>query len=468
MTLESSLGSLSVGQCLGGYELLAPIARGGMAIVWAARKAGTNEPGASFAVKTLLPALSHDARFERMFSAEARLAAKLRHPNVCSVFDSGEDRGTLYLVMEWIEGESLATVAADAGGPLPLGVAAQIALDVARGLAAAHELCDEEGGALQIVHRDVSPQNIMVTPMGTAKIVDFGVAKSYAADERLTQSGYLKGKVGYMSPEQVYCERVDGRTDVFALGVVLYEASTGKHPFAAGAPLGTLVNISNPEPAAPPETVLPDYPERLSVLVMKAINKDVERRFSNMRELAAALEGALVELEAGSETVRDYFSKTSGYRQPARAKALLRFAERSSEPSLRALTSKVRSSERASRTRTALRAVFVAGLMSIAVALAWLGARRSVPVQAARFQRPLSNAPIGASEAQPAAASAAAPTPVPTGAESAAEPVPLAQRPASRVGPPPHAARAPARTRQTSVPASDSRRSLDDVLKTRE
>jgi serine/threonine protein kinase len=299
-----------------------PVARGGMGIVWAARALGSGKQGRRVAVKTLLPALGFDPRFERMFASETSLLKKIRHPNVCAVLDSGKDAGAPYLVMEWLEGESLATLLADARAPLPYAVALRIAVDVARGLEAAHELTDGAGTPLGIVHRDVSPQNIFVVADGSAKILDFGVAKIRATDQRLTQSGYLKGKVGYMSPEQVYCEEVDARTDVFALGVVLYEATTSQHPFAAAAQLGTLVNISSPEPAALPRTIVPGYPDSLSRVLMTALDKDPSRRFPSMREFRAALEELSSALATDETVVRPYLRRISGHRRRERALAI--------------------------------------------------------------------------------------------------------------------------------------------------
>src|SRR5262245_16856478 len=190
-----------------------------MAVVWAARAMGSRGFTKLVALKTMLPALAADPRFEKMFLAEASLCSRLHHGNVCEVVDLGESGGQLYLVMEWVHGDTLAAMMA-AARPLPMGVAGRIAIDVARGLHAAHVLKDAGGAPLGIVHRDVSPQNILVGVDGSSKIADFGVAKREGGPA--TQAGFVKGKVRYMAPEQVYCENADPRTDVFALGVVLY------------------------------------------------------------------------------------------------------------------------------------------------------------------------------------------------------------------------------------------------------
>jgi non-specific serine/threonine protein kinase len=265
-----------------------------MALVWLARLPGVRSIAECVALKTMLPALRADPRFEQMFLAEARTAARIKHPNVGEVLEVGEDGGVLYLVMEWIQGESLATLAKHAGPSVPYGVATRIVLDVARGLHAAHSLQDDEGPA-PVVHRDVSPQNVMVRDDGVAKIVDFGVSKA-ASDDGLTQSGYTKGKVAYMSPEQAFGERVDARTDVFALGVVLYEATLGRHPFRGATQIVTLSNVATADAVAPNE-IAADYPHALAAVVSKALQKEREERYATMQEFVDALEDAAQSLE---------------------------------------------------------------------------------------------------------------------------------------------------------------------------
>src|SRR5262245_33885001 len=233
----AAIGTLSAGSALGRYELLLPVAQGGMATVWAARMKGTRGVAKIVAVKTMLPALSNDPRFESMFLSEATIASRIKHPNVCEIFDLGEEDKVLYLVMEWIDGESLVTLMGDChrqGRPVPAMVAARIVLDAARGLHAAHELRDESGALVGVVHRDVSPHNILVTYDGLVKIVDFGVAKAFArSDQQATVAGHLKGKALFMAPEQALCDELDRRADVFALGIVLYQLVTGTNPFRA-------------------------------------------------------------------------------------------------------------------------------------------------------------------------------------------------------------------------------------------
>ncbi len=312
--LLAGMGELAPGRRLGRYELVAPVGRGGMGVVWVARLEGARGFSKLFAVKTMFPALSADPRFEQMFLTEASLASAVRHPNVCEVIELGESDGLLYLVMEWVDGETLAALAAGADAPAPPGVVARIGVDVARGLHAAHEALGPDGARLGIVHRDVSPQNVLVGLDGIARIADFGIAKRDGGGT--TDAGFTKGKVRYMAPEQVYCESVDPRTDVFALGVVLYEASTGRHPFAGPTDMATLARIADPVEATPPSGIVPGYPGELEAVVMRAVSKEPSARFATMAELGEALEEA-VKL-ATAEEVRRLLEERCGERIAAR------------------------------------------------------------------------------------------------------------------------------------------------------
>lgn len=302
-TLLALLAPLDASRTLGRYELLAPIAKGGMAVVWTARLRGTRGFSKLVAVKTILPHLSADPRFERMFLTEATIASRIRHANVCEILDLGEDRGILYLAMELVDGEPLSvlTDAARDGERVPLVVAATIVARAARGLHAAHELCSEEGRRLDVVHRDVSPHNILVSADGTVKIVDFGVAKAALDQEQSTQSGVIRGKVGYVAPEQVNGDVVDARTDIFALGVVLYELTTGHHPFRSASDLATLLAVSSTDPARRPSEVASAYPPELEAIVTRAIAKAPAARYASMAELAMDLEAFLAGSSAGED-----------------------------------------------------------------------------------------------------------------------------------------------------------------------
>ncbi|WP_437948194.1 serine/threonine-protein kinase [Sorangium sp. So ce296] len=294
------------GKELGHYELLLPIAQGGMATVWAARRKGHRGFQKTVAIKTMLPSLSEDAQFESMFLEEARLASGIHHPNVAEILDLGEQGDVLYIVMEWVDGEALSVIARAAnksGVAIPLRIALRVLSRACLGLHAAHELRDPQNDdqLLGLVHRDVSPQNILVTYDGHVKLVDFGVAKATNRSGNDTTAGQIKGKVPYMSPEQARGERIDRRTDIFAMGIVLYKLTTGDHPFTAENDLLTLQHITS-RPALSPRLKNPDFPADLEHVLMTCLQKDPDKRYQTMLELEGALEAVL----AKEPTVTDH------------------------------------------------------------------------------------------------------------------------------------------------------------------
>jgi serine/threonine-protein kinase len=285
--------SLVAGSILGRYKLLHPVARGGMAVVWAARLNGERGFTKLVAVKTSLPELAVDPDFERMFLDEARLASRVEHPNVCQIFELGEQGGVLYIVMEWIHGDSLLNLLR--GGdrsPLSPEMGARVVADACAGLHAAHELTDERGAPLQVVHRDMSPHNIMVTVRGHVKVTDFGIAKSNNQIHNTTSSGSIKGKVSYMAPEQLLGQPVDRRADVFALGCVLFEVTTGRRPFHASQEARVLYKILHGEHESA-SSLVAGYPQDLEAIVHRALAHDREKRFESAEALRSALESWL-------------------------------------------------------------------------------------------------------------------------------------------------------------------------------
>lgn len=321
---------LAAGSVLGRYELLLPIAKGGMAQVWAARLLGTRGFKKTVAVKTILRGCIDDTRMEQMFLEEASVASQIHHPNVVGTLELGEHEGTLYLVMEWVEGEPLHFILAHAQerGGLPLPVAVNIVGQACKGLHAAHDLRDASGELIGLVHRDISPQNVLVTYSGTTKLVDFGIAKATSRVASLTEAGELKGKFGYMSPEQVSGNAVDRRSDIFALGVLLYMLTTGRHPFKGDHPGETVRNICSEQPALPPRKFVRDYPPALESVVLKALNKAPGERWATAYDLLAALEAALPSYLEGSFEVQvsKYLHDIMGHRLGERRKQL-RLAE---------------------------------------------------------------------------------------------------------------------------------------------
>jgi serine/threonine protein kinase len=259
--------------------------------VWAARVKGTRGFQKIVAVKTMLSKLSEDAQFEQMFLDEASLASQIRHPNVVEISDLGEQDGVLYLAMEWIDGVPLNQLmkTAKVTGGVPLPIAVRIVMNACAGLHAAHELRDGKGQLIGLVHRDVSPQNILITYDGVSKVVDFGVAKATALGGSATVAGQLKGKVSYMAPEQVRGETIDRRVDVFALGIVLYSLTTGKHPFRRENEAATMYTIASDEAVVAPSRVVANYPPSLEAVVLKALAKNANNRYATASELQRAL-----------------------------------------------------------------------------------------------------------------------------------------------------------------------------------
>lgn len=365
-----------VGQMLGRYELLMPIAKGGMGNVWAARLKGTRGFRKLVAIKTILRA-SENAHLEQMLFQEAMLASQIHHPNVAETLELGEHEGTLYLVMELVAGESLRFILREAQGHggIPLAVSVNLVGQVCRGLAAAHDLRDEDGQRVGLVHRDISPPNVLVTDTGTVKIVDFGVATT--ASSVTYGSGEIKGKISYLAPEQLRGEPLDARVDVFATGILLYLLTAGRHPFRCASEAATIARILSTAPAAPPSTFVENYPEALEQVVMRALDKARETRFASITELLEALENAFPSAfgPRADEMVASYVQKLMKDRLQER-RSTLRIAEEwaetsSSRPSVGSLPAVTASSAPGSRpSRAALFGVggVLTGLAVAAVA----------------------------------------------------------------------------------------------------
>jgi eukaryotic-like serine/threonine-protein kinase len=286
---------IAPGYRLDRYEMLCPIAEGGMASVWVARLRGKRGFEKLVAIKTILPKFAQDARFERMFLDEAGLAARIEHANVAQVLDLGEEHDVLYLAMELIDGDSLSKllrVVQKKDLSIPTGIALRILADTCGGLHAAHELRGKDGESMGVVHRDVSPQNILVTMNGIAKLIDFGIAKARDRVSEDTSEGMLKGKIHYMAPEQALGRPVDRRADIWAVGAILYFLLAGRPAFEGENHLATLHLLSAGRPPLPlPSTV----PATVSAIVGRALTHDPEKRFETAAEMQAALETAMVE-----------------------------------------------------------------------------------------------------------------------------------------------------------------------------
>jgi serine/threonine-protein kinase len=277
-------------QTLGPYRLLVSLGVGGMGQVWAAHD--TSAPGERVvAVKTTTQA---GAEALRVLWDEARVASLIQHPNVCPVYELDRVGELTFLVMQWCDGASLhELLEAAPDHRLEPVLAARIVSHVAAGLHAAHQLTGDDGELLHVVHRDVSPQNILISTAGLVTVTDFGVAKAAGHAHQPTQTGELKGKLSYMAPEQVAGRGVDCRADVFALGCVLYQATLGRRPFHGSDALATMYQLLEEEVKAPGE-IDPNYPEGLEAVVARALAKNRDERYQTAEELHKALEAWLV------------------------------------------------------------------------------------------------------------------------------------------------------------------------------
>jgi serine/threonine-protein kinase len=278
--------------------LLAPIASGGMARVWMARLAGQKGFQRLVAIKLIRPEYASDPHLQRMFLDEARIASRIHHTNVVEVMDLAEQDGLAYQVMPLVHGASMSKLLAAAaarGMRLEPHVILRIVADAARGLHAAHELRDDDGKPLEIVHRDVSPHNVLVGEDGVSKIADFGIARALGRLASETNVGQIKGKVTYLSPEQIDrfvrgdLSPVDRRTDVFTAGIVLWEGLTGEPLFRASDPFEAMTKIRKQTIRDPRALVTGLRPE-VSAIVMRALERDVEARYQTTEELADAIE----------------------------------------------------------------------------------------------------------------------------------------------------------------------------------
>jgi serine/threonine-protein kinase len=318
---------------LGRYALHGEIASGGMATVHFARLLGVVGFAKTVAIKRLHPQLAKDPEFVSMFLDEARLAARIRHPNVVSTLDVVALHGELFLVMEYVQGESLrglVRAASRAGESIPVSVVGTILVGSLHGLHAAHEASSERGEPLGIVHRDVSPQNILVGVDGVPRVLDFGVAKA-AGRAQTTRDGQLKGKLAYMSPEQLMARGVTRATDIFAASVVLWEALTGQRLFG-GESEGEVVKKVLDACVEPPSRFVRGLSPEVDAIVLRGLARDPADRFATAREMARALERSMP--LAPASDVGEFVERMAG---PALAERAGQIAEiESGSPSVKA------------------------------------------------------------------------------------------------------------------------------------
>lgn len=305
---------------LGRYELLVPIAQGGMAEVWIARLLGDLGFSRVVAIKTIRPEYAEDPSFRKSFLEEARIAARISHANVIELLDLGEEGPILFQVMKLIEGDSLSKLLRhyherldnplESRGGLPASIVVHILLDALAGLHAAHEVTDEDGVPMQLVHRDVSPHNVLLGVDGVARISDFGVAKALGRLVDETEAGQIRGKPGYLAPEQIDRRPLDRRTDIFAAGIVLWEMLTGKRLFRSDegkAPIADLKEGLIPDP----RMYTPTLPAAVAEVLMRALRRDPSERFATAAEMSDSLETAarISGVSGSTREVADFVGK---------------------------------------------------------------------------------------------------------------------------------------------------------------
>ncbi|MFT3835668.1 MAG: serine/threonine-protein kinase [Myxococcaceae bacterium] len=299
---------------LGKYELLRVLGVGGMGEVLLARQTGPAGFKKLVVVKKIIDSLATEPAMVKMFLHEAQLIAHLSHPNIVQVIELGQDKGQYFMVMEYVHGQTLRTLlkrAKEQGTLLPPVTVALILAQVLKGLHHAHTASSAEGEPLKLVHRDVTPDNIMVGYGGTVKLLDFGIAKVDTVVAEKTQDGILKGKVAYLSPEQLEGEPLDGRADLFSVGVTMYEALAGERPFVAPTNAAIVHRVLEAEPT-PLTTRVPQVPAVLEALTTRALEKKREARIQTAEEFARALEDWALSMRDTSPgtSITDYLALT--------------------------------------------------------------------------------------------------------------------------------------------------------------
>ncbi|HEY8376086.1 MAG TPA: serine/threonine-protein kinase, partial [Nannocystis sp.] len=318
-------GVLHAPQRIGRYEVVQRLGHGGMATVYLGRATGSAGFERVVAIKVIHPHLAAEPEFVGMFLDEARIAAQIHSPHVAGILDLGEDEGFYYMVLEYIDGETLSALLRQLrteGERLPLALALQIVADACEGLIAVHGLRDPDGRPYGLVHRDMSPQNLIVNFDGWTKIVDFGLVKATRL-RNSTHTGHLRGKLAYMAPEQARGKPLSAATDLFALGVILWEMLTGRRLFAGESDAETLENVMRCE-IPPLSEVRPDLPPAVVALLERALVPDPSDRFQDAEEMLAAIRAILRECGDADEPrralgalMRHHFDEQARYRRAA-------------------------------------------------------------------------------------------------------------------------------------------------------
>jgi serine/threonine protein kinase len=303
---------MSIDWIFGEYKILKKIATGGMAEVFLAKRIGMKGFEKLLAIKRIHPQFSENEEFIAMFIDEAKLAARLNHRNIVQIYDFGSQQDSYYIAMEYIFGKDLRSIMKKSkarGEHLPLAQCAYIITEAAKGLEYAHTLKDHFGKPLQIIHRDISPQNILLSYEGEVMLADFGIAKA-ASKSTETRAGVLKGKILYMSPEQAWGKTIDRRSDLYSLGVVLYEMATNRKIFDADSEFSMLEKVRNAEVEFPPD-IFENLPKNFLHIIKKALEKNPQNRYQSAHEMRVDLENYLLTTQErlNEKIIADYLKR---------------------------------------------------------------------------------------------------------------------------------------------------------------
>lgn len=446
----------------GRYVLERRLGGGGMAEVFVARAIGAEGFSRAVAIKRIVDGLSQDVPFANMFIAEAQLSSRLQHPNLVSVLDFDRDSdGRLFLVMELVDGVDLRGLLDT--GPLPRSLVIHLAIEILRGLDYAHELPLDVDGMRGLVHRDISPHNVLLSWEGAVKVSDFGIAKARAATNA-TASILIKGKPAYMSPEQVNGRPLDGRSDLFAVGIMMFEMLCAVHPFAGGSmeeTLGHVLYRGIPKVG----DLRPEIPEDLSRLVASLLTRDRDRRMPSAQAAIAALVACANCPKAGREELIEVLSQRFAGRAPIRARSVPHLSHSDPMPVARPAPGRFARRTRTStsdlgvqskRDRHWIRAIVI-GLLVTGSAIGWLAVGDGGEKPAAITKSASQPRPAEPPKSSPGLAGAAADPPAAQGSESTAATTQAPRPPA----PVPVRDRAPAPTRrQDPTPKSGGIREI--------
>ena len=451
---------------VGRYAVYGEIASGGMATVHFGRLLGSAGFSRTVAIKRLHPQFAKDPEFVNMFLDESRLAGRIHHPNVVQTLDVVVLDTELFLVMEYLEGESLARLAKtsrERRQRIPLPLVSAVLCGTLHGLHAAHEATDERGARLEVVHRNLSPHNILVGADGLPRVIDFGIARA-AGRLQTTREGQIKGKLAYMAPEQLLGQPIDPRTDVYAAGAVLWEMLTGRRLFNQENQ-GAIITAVLRRPVAPPSTLAPGVPKELDAIALRALERVPAMRFASAREMALALEACVP--VASPTRLAAWVLELAGdvYREHAKVVSAIERESGSGWPSASAIGARAEESARLSRPITQSGTLSRGSSVSVLpdaprpVTRSGVWARVSIAGGAGIL---VAASAVGAAHSHgssPPSPASDAPPPIPTLAARAPEPTPQSSSPTT-IAPAPSPAPAAPTAASPPIASSDAKPTL--------